>query len=278
MTEEIAKHEKFELNVLRQKILGMKKKVIRQSEAAGNAYVAQGMGAAEILGSLYFYKLKYNSSKLDWPKRDRFILSPGHYAQAVYAAMCEGGMFPEEMLDTYAADGSQLEMISSHTTPGMEVGGGSLAQGLSQGIGRALASKIRRYSWNTYVLISDGELEEGQTWEAAAVASYYKLNNLTVICDVNGVQVDGFTDDVLSLEPIRQKWEAFGWRVVEIDGNNLEEVLCALDDQGAESDKPYMIIARTKFGNGISFLMDRPDVHNVKWTSTDTVKALDELS
>ncbi len=267
-----------DIPALRRRILTMKKHVIRQSEAAGNAYVAQGMGAAEILGSLYFYKMNIDPLQPDWSERDRFILSPGHYAQSVYAAMCEAGMFPEELLDTYAEDGSSLEMISAHTTPGIEVGGGSLGQGLSQGIGRALAAKLRGTSWHTYVFISDGELEEGQIWEAAAVAAYYKLDNITVICDANGVQVDGLIDDVLSMEPIRQKWEAFGWAAVEIDGNDLEAVVSALDDQQVRSGKPYIIIARTRFGNGISFLENRSDVHNVKWTSADTINALVELA
>ena len=210
-------------------VLEIKRGVFRQAEASGGGYLGQGLGIAEIAAALYFHQLRVDPARPDWPDRDRFVLSPGHYTLAFYAALALRGFFPASLLDTSSADGSPLELISTESTPGIEVGGGSLGQGLSQGVGMALAARRRGAAWRTYVLTSDGELEEGQTWEAAMVAGHFHLENLTAFVDVNGMQVDGRVTSVATVEPVAEKWAAFGWHVSEIDGNDLSAVLYALE-------------------------------------------------
>lgn len=260
---------------LEAKTLRLKRNIFRQAEAAGGGYVAQGLSSAEVVAALFFRVLRLNPRQPDWPERDRFVLSVGHYAITVYAALAELGFFEASLLDTYSADGSRLEMIATEFAPGIEVGGGSLGQGLSQAVGMALSARRRGASWRTYALLSDGELEEGQTWEAAMVASHYELDNLCVIVDVNRVQADGYIDEVTGVEPVAPKWSAFGWEVREIDGNDLRQVLPALEAR--PPGRPYVVLASTRMGNGVSFLEDRPDVHYVRWSPADTARALEEL-
>ncbi|MCL6443110.1 MAG: transketolase [Alicyclobacillus sp.] len=258
-------------------VLDMKKSVFRMAEAAGGGYVGQGLCAAEVVATLFFRVLRLDPANVEWEDRDRFILSVGHYAIAVYAAMERLGYFPSALLDTYSADGGALEMIATEATPGIEVGGGSLGQGLSQAIGLALSARLRKKPWRVYVLMSDGELEEGQTWEAAMLAAHYRLSNLTVIVDVNDVQADGFLADVTAVHPIPEKWAAFGWRTLEIDGNDLNQVERALLIDSTGDGRPTVIIARTKIGNGVSFLEGRPDIHYIRWNKEQTERAMQEI-
>ncbi|WP_165452199.1 transketolase [Paenibacillus thalictri] len=258
-------------------LLNLKKNVFRMAEAAGGGYVSQGLCAAEMVAALFYRVLRLDPNHPEWPDRDRFLLSVGHYAIGVYAAMAELGFFPPEKLDTYSMDGSELEMIGSEITPGVEITGGSLGQGLSQGIGLALGAKLRNQPWRVYVLMSDGELEEGQTWEAAMVAKHHKLDQLTVIVDVNDMQADGRIGDVTGILPIAEKWQAFGWNVIEMNGNDIDSVLKALQNSAVVKDLPTVIIANTIMGNGVSFLADRTDVHYVKWSHEQTQLAIADL-
>lgn len=257
-------------------VLAIKGGIFRQAEASGGGYVGQGLGIAEIAAALFFHQLRLDPARIDWPDRDRFVLSPGHYTLAFYAALALRGFFPESLLDTSSADGSPLELISTESTPGIEVGGGSLGQGLSQGIGMALSARRRGSACRTYVLTSDGELEEGQTWEAAMVAGHFQLDNLTAFVDVNGMQVDGPVTSVATVEPVAAKWASFNWHVTEIDGNDLSAVLYALE--AGVPGKPHVIIARTRIANSLSWLEGRPDVHHVKWSAAETERALAELT
>ncbi|MFC5587323.1 transketolase [Sporosarcina soli] len=265
--------EKFPLEDL---VIKLKKSVFEMGRAAGGGYIGQGLGSAEMIAALFFKKLRLDPSDPTNPDRDRFLLSTGHYAISIYAAMAELGIIDRKLLEYYSADGSPLEMIGSETTPGLEIGGGSLGQGLSRGIGHALAAKLRNHTWKTYVYMSDGEMQEGQVWEAALVAAHQQLDNLVLIIDNNGMQVEGRINKITSLDPLAEKWESFGWNVKEIDGNNLSEVMNALDTI-PENNKPTIIISHTVMGNGISFLHDREDAHYVKWSEENHAKALSEL-
>ncbi|RSL31459.1 transketolase [Salibacterium salarium] len=261
---------------LEELVIELKKSVFDMGKAAGGAYIGQGLCSAEMIAALFFRKLRLYPDNPNNAKRDRFLLSTGHYAISIYAAMAHLGILDRDLLKYYSADGTTLEMIGSEVTPGLEIGGGSLGQGLSRGVGHALAGKLRDYSWKTYVYMSDGEMQEGQVWEAAMVASHHELDNLILIIDNNGMQVEGFVDKVTSMAPVLDKWKAFGWNVQEIDGNNLSEVTTALDSV-PENNKPTVIISNTIMGNGISFLHGREDAHYVKWSEEDHVKALSEL-
>ncbi|WP_167859471.1 transketolase [Paenibacillus cymbidii] len=256
----------------------LKRSVVRMTEAAGGGYIAQGFCSAEVMATLFYRVLRLDPHDSDWADRDRFLLSVGHYAIAVYAAMEKLGFFDKAMLDTYSADGSVIEMIGSEMTPGIEITGGSLAQGLSQGVGLAIAAKLRGHVWRTVVYMSDGELEEGQTWEAAMVAGHHKLDNLLVVVDVNGVQADGRIEDVTGILPIAEKWQAFGWRVLEIDGNDLQVVLESLTGGFAPDGRPTIVVANTIMGNGVSSLHGKPDVHYVRWTPEQSADALREIA
>ncbi|MBM7568360.1 transketolase [Paenibacillus sacheonensis] len=255
----------------------LKKTVVRMTEAAGGGYIAQGLGSAEMIAHLFYRVLRLDPAEPEWALRDRFLLSVGHYAIGVYAAMARLGYFPDELLNTYSADGSVIEMIGSETTPGFEITGGSLAQGLSQGVGLALAAKLRQHPWRTVVYMSDGELEEGQTWEAAMVAKHHGLDNLLAIVDVNGMQADGRIQEVTGILPIAEKWRAFGWDVAEIDGNDPAAVEQALGEAFRKEDKPMIIVAHTVPGNGVSELHGKHDVHYVRWTKEQSETALREL-
>lgn len=261
---------------LEELIIDLKKSIFEMGRSAGGGYIGQGLSSAEMVATLFFRKLRLDPKNLENPLRDRFLLSTGHYVISIYAAMARLGIIDEELLDYYSADGSPLEMIGSETTPGLEIGGGSLGQGLSRGIGHALAAKLRRQQWKTYVYMSDGEMQEGQVWEAALVAAQHGLDNLVLIIDNNGMQVEGRINKITRLDPIVDKWSSFGWNVKEIDGNSLSEVQNALDTI-SENNKPTVIISNTKMGNGISFLHDREDAHYVKWSEEDHRKALREL-
>lgn len=256
----------------------LKRTVVRMTEAAGGGYIAQGLGSAEVMAVLFFRYLRLRAEEPDWPNRDRFLLSVGHYAIGVYAAMAKLGFYSDELLDTYSADGSAIEMIGSETTPGFEITGGSLSQGLSQGVGLALAARLRSHPWKTVVYMSDGELEEGQTWEAAMTARHHRLDNLLVIVDVNGMQADGRIGDVTGIWPIADKWRAFGWEVFEIDGHVTGDIVEALHSAGRTNGRPSVLIASTIPGHGVSFLHGRTDIHYMKWSEDQSARALTDLA
>ncbi len=262
---------------LRRRAQAIRRDVLEMSSAAGGGYVGQGLESAELLAALYFREARLDPRNLDWEERDRIILSASHYGIAVYAILAELGVFSREHLATYCADDSDLEMIAEERTPGIEITGGSLSQGLSVGIGMALHAKRRGRSWRVYVYESDGPLAEGQFWEAALVAARFQLDNLCLIVDANGHQVDGRTADVLDTEPLAQKLSAFGWNALEIPGHDLDRIVAAFDAARATKDRPTVVIARTKMGKGVSFLEARADCHYVRWQPGEAERALAEI-
>jgi len=204
----------------------LRRHMLRMARGQGQGYIGQGLGIADLLAALYFHELRFDPQNLGWPERDRFLLSTGHYSIALWAALAEAGVLPLDELDSYGADGSRLEMSTLDTTPGVEMIGGSLGHGLGQGVGQALGLRLRRSPARVFVELSDGEMQEGSTWEAAMAASHFGLDNLVALIDCNGIQADGRI--VIDIEPVGDKCRAFGWDTVEIDGNAMEDVLTAL--------------------------------------------------
>jgi len=232
----------------------------------------------EIVTALYFRILRHDSKEPDWPGRDRFVLSKGHAAPVLYAALAESGYFPVEELTTLRKLGSRLQgHADRNLTPGVEMSSGSLGQGLSFATGTALAAKLDRRSYRTYVLLSDGECEEGQTWEAALSAVQFKLDNLTAVVDRNRQQLDGWTRDIMDVEPLNEKWHAFGWHAIETDGHNLKQILAALEKAKTIKGKPTVVIAHTIKGKGVSFMENNLDFHGKAPTAEEAERALKEL-
>ena len=259
---------------LREKARAIRKHIIKMSAEAGSGHPGGSLSCADIIATLYFRKMRYDPRKPKWKNRDRFVLSKGHAAPALYAALAVAGFFPVNELKNFRRIDSILQGHPSVITPGVEICSGSLGQGLSVGNGMALAAKLDKMDYHVYVLIGDGESQEGQIWEAAMTAAHYKLDNLTAILDRNGLQIDGKTEDIMGLEPLADKWRAFGWEVFEIDGHNFEELIKALDKK---TEKPKMIIANTIKGKGVSFMEHNVDFHGKAPTQEEAEKALQEL-
>jgi transketolase len=223
--------------------------MLTMARGQGQGYIGQGLGIADTLAALYFHELRYDPHNLAWPDRDRFLLSTGHYSIALWAALAEAGIIPVEELVTYGADDSRLEMSTLDTTPGVEVIGGSLGHGLGQGIGQALGLRIDGSDARVFVELSDGEMQEGSTWEAAMSGSHFELDGLVALIDCNGIQADGPV--VLNMEPVADKWRAFGWETTEIDGNDMKAVVDALAAARQRNGKPKAIVLRTLPGKGV---------------------------
>lgn len=236
--------------------------MLRMAKGQGQGYIGQGLGIADMLTALYFHEMRYDAANPGWDERDRFILSTGHYSIALWAALIEAGVLGHDELDSYGRDGSRLDMSSIDTTPGVEVTGGSLGHGLGQGIGMALGLRTQSPSSRVFVELSDGELQEGSTWEAAIAGSTFKLDNLVALIDCNGIQADG--PIVVNIEPVREKWAAFGWHAQEIDGNSMEAILTALDAARVRDGRPKAIVLRTLPGKGVPTLEQREKAHFVR--------------
>lgn len=256
----------------------LRKLVIRMLAKAGSGHPGGSLSAADLVAALYFRVLNHDPQNPQWPDRDRFILSKGHGVPVVYAALAVAGYFPESQLMTLRELGSPLQGHPDlRRCPSIEACTGSLGQGLSVGIGTALAGPWQKQAYRTYVLMSDGETNEGQTWEAAAFAGFHTLANLTAILDDNKFQLDGATRDILSMEPMADKWRAFGWAVRELDGHNLTEIVAAFDWARTVADKPTMLIAHTVKGKGVSFMEANNHFHGVAPTAAEAEWALKEL-
>ena len=232
---------------------------VRMGEVQGQGYVGQALGYADVLAVAYCHAMNFRPNEPKWEGRDRFLLSHGHYAIAHYAAMIEVGIIPESELDTYGSDDSRLPMSGMATyTPGMEISGGSLGQGLSVAIGAAQAKKLNKDTNLVYVLTGDGELQEGQNWEAIMYASAKNVDNLIATVDLNGQQIDGSTTDVLNMGNVKAKFEAFDWDVLEItEGNNIEAIINVMADAKSRTGKgkPVCVLLHTEMGNGVDFMM-----------------------
>lgn len=227
----------------------LRRHMLTMARGQGAGYIGQGLGIADTLTALYFHELRYDPGNLGWADRDRFLLSTGHYSIALWAALAEAGIIPIEELVTYGADNSRLEMSTLDTTPGVEVIGGSLGHGLGQGVGQALGLRLDRSEARVFVELSDGELQEGSTWEAAMSASHFRLDGLVALIDCNGIQADGPV--VLDMEPVAEKWRSFGWETFEIDGNDMDAVVRTLAGARQRNGKPKAIVLRTLPGKGV---------------------------
>ena len=241
----------------------IRRHALRMAEVQGQGYIAQALGIADVLAVAYFDALTYRPDDPEWEGRDRFLLSIGHYAIALYAALVEAGILPEDEIETYGSDDSRLPMSGMASyTPGMEISGGSLGQGLPIAVGMCLGLKRKTSSSFVYNLMSDGELDEGSTWEAAMSAASHRLDNLIAIVDVNNMQADGPSKQVLNFEPLHDKFEAFGWFVQRVDGNNIDAVAAAFRAARAHAGaQPRIVICDTKMGKGVDFLEERERNH-----------------
>ena len=253
--------------------------IIRMLEHAGSGHSAGPLGLADIFTALYFDILKHNPKEPDWPERDIMLLSNGHCVPVRYAAMARAGYFPREELMTLRQFGSRLQGHPERTRlPGLENTSGPLGCGISQACGMALAMRMNNqtHRW-IYVVTGDGEQDEGNIWEAAMLAAKYRLNNIIAFTDRNNIQIDGFTENVMPLEDLHAKWEAFGWHVIEIDGNNIEAVIDACAMGRAIVEKPVMIIAHTIPGKGVDFMESDFHWHGSTPNNEQAMKALHEL-
>ncbi|MDH5363765.1 MAG: transketolase [Dehalococcoidia bacterium] len=256
----------------------LRRHVITMTATAGSGHPGGSLSAADIITALYFRAMHHNPQNPQWPDRDRFIMSKGHAAPILYAALAESGYFPIAELATLRKLDSRLQgHTDRNLTPGVEMSAGSLGMGLSFGIGVALAARLDHRDYRTYVLLSDGECDEGQTWEAALSAAHFKLDNLTVIVDRNRIQLTGWTRDIMNLEPLSQKWQAFGWHTIDIDGHDFNQILAAFQEAEKIKNKPPIIIARTIKGKGVSFMENNPKFHGKAPTPEEAERALKEL-
>jgi len=252
--------------------------VIETLLEAGSGHSAGPLGMADIFTAFYFHILDHDPKNPDWDKRDRLILSNGHICPIRYVTMAMSGYFPIEELKTLRKIDSRLQGHPHRTSlPGLETTSGPLGEGISQGIGIALSGKMDKKKYQVYVIASDGEHQEGNTWEAAMFAGKHKLNNLTLIIDRNNIQIDGFTENVMPLEPLREKYESFNWEVVEADGNNIREFINAVRQARAIFEKPTVIIAHTIPGKGVSFMERDFTWHGKPPNKEEAEKALKEL-
>lgn len=251
---------------------------IQMLAKAGSGHPGGSLSAADLVTVLYFRVLRHDPANPQWPDRDRLVLSKGHGVPIIYAALAVAGYFPESQLMTLRQLGSPLQGHPDlRRCPGIEACTGSLGQGLSIGVGMALAARWQQQTYRTYVLMSDGETNEGQTWEAAAFAGFHKLDHLTALLDCNKFQLDGATADILSMEPLAAKWRAFGWTVRELDGHDLQQIVEALEWAQTVKGQPTMLIAHTVKGKGVSFMEGNNHFHGVAPTAEEAQAALKEL-
>jgi transketolase len=274
------KSNPFNLSIPELEIMARKLRryVIQMISTAKSGHPGGSLSSADIVTALYFNILSHKPSDPHWNGRDRFILSKGHVAPILYTALAECGYFPVEELSTLRKFGSRLQgHTDRNLTPGIEMSAGSLGMGLSFGIGVRLALMLESLNQQVYVLLGDGECEEGQIWEAAMSAPHFQVNNLTAIVDYNKIQLDGHCCDIMSLESLADKWKAFNWHVVEIDGHDFNQILPALNTTKNIKNKPVAIIAHTIKGKGVSFMENNVDFHGKAPNAEETAIALKEL-
>ena len=256
----------------------IRRHVIEMTHVAGSGHPGGSLSSADILAALFFKVMNHRPSDPAWEDRDRFVLSKGHAAPAYYAALSESGYFPLGELLTLRRLGTRLQgHPSRNKLPGVEMSTGSLGQGLSVALGMALAARLDRKAHRIYCLCGDGEQQSGQIWEAAMLGYHYKLDNVTAFLDRNKLQIDGPTEKVMSLEPLADKWKAFGWNVIEIDGHNIREILEACDKAKENRNKPTMVLAHTVKGKGVSFMENALSFHGKAPNDEEAKKALREL-
>ena len=266
------------IDLLEEKARQIRKDIIAMLKEAGSGHPGGSLSSADILTALYFQEMNINPENPYEPGRDRFVLSKGHAAPVLYATLAERGFFPREELLKLRKIGAKLQgHPDMRRVPGVEISTGSLGQGLSAANGMALAGKLDGASYRVYALIGDGECQEGQIWEAAMFAAHYRLDNLVVFLDHNGLQIDGKITEVMSPEPLDEKWRAFGWHVQVIDGHSFPAIFGALAQAREVKGKPSMIIANTIKGKGVSFMENVPGWHGKAPKPEEAERALAEL-
>lgn len=265
------------IKLLKRKANTIRKCIIEMLAAAGSGHPGGSLSSTEIITCLYFDVMHHDPKNPQWPQRDRFHLSKGHCCPALYAALGLAGYFPKAEFKKLRKLGALLQGHPDRGTPGVELASGSLGQGLSISLGMGLAARIDKADWRVYCLVGDGEIQEGNVWEAAMAAAHFKLDNLCAIIDCNRFQIDGRTEDIMNLEPIVNKWESFGWHVIGVDGHNIEELLEAFAKAKKIKAKPTVIIADTVKGKGVSFMEHVVDFHGRAPNQKEKEIALKEL-
>jgi len=262
----LEKYSMSDLNTLDERAYRIRRHALNMGEVQGQGYIGQALGWADVLAVAYGHAMNYRADDPEWEGRDRFLLSHGHYAIAAYAALIEAGIIPVSELETYGSDDSRLPMSGMAAyTPGMEISGGSLGQGLAIGVGMALGLRLKGSKAFVYNSMSDGELDEGATWEAAMGAAHHGLANLICLIDINNQQADGQSSKVMGFEPLADKWAAFGWHVQRVNGNDMAAVIAAFDSARNLSEaKPRVILFDTLMGKGVPFLEQREKNHFIR--------------
>jgi transketolase len=264
-----------DLTALRKHAHQLRRLMMTMTRGKGEGYIAQGLGIADCLAALYFHELRHDPANPAWPDRDRFLLSTGHYSIAMYAVLAGAGYLDEDELPTYGLNGSRLPMSTFDVTPGIEVVGGSLGHGLGQAVGMALGLRLDGSPARVFCELSDGELDEGSTWESAMGAATFGCDNVVALIDCNGIQADGPV--TVAIEPVAAKFEAFGWDTREVDGNDLGALTEALAASREPDGRPKAIVLRTTPGFGVPTLMGRPRAHFVRVTDDEWGGFMDEL-
>ncbi len=266
-----------QIKELENKAKQIRRLIIQMLAKAGSGHPGGSLSSTDLITALFFMILRHNPKEPNWPDRDRFHMSKGHCCPLWYAVLAESDYFPIEKLWSLRQLGSILQGHPDRRTPGVTVASGSLGQGLSVALGMSLAAKVDKKDYRVYCLLGDGEIQEGNIWEAAMASSHYKCDNLCAMLDYNGYQIEGKTKDIMNLEPMSAKWQAFGWHTIEIDGHNMKEILSAYDEANTVKGKPTIIIAHTIKGKGVSFMENVLDFHGRAPTNEEAERALKEL-
>lgn len=263
---------------LRRIALRIRRHIMSMTATAKSGHASSSLSAVELVTALYFKHMRLDPANPDWPDRDRFLLSKGHAAPVLYSALAERGYLGVDELATFRRIDSRLQgHPARHKLPGVEIASGSLGQGLSQGVGMALAGKLDRRDYRVYVMLGDGELQEGQNWEAAMAGAHYKLDNLCAILDYNGLETDGPVEEIMGIAPQDAKWRAFNWHAIEIDGHDWAQIDAAIDEAKATQGRPTIILARTVKGKGVSFMENVYATHGVPPKPDELEKAMAEF-
>ncbi|MGB3585711.1 MAG: transketolase [Tunicatimonas sp.] len=263
---------------LKKKAVEIRREIVTMVHRANSGHVGGSLGATDVLVALYYHLMNHKPDQPDWPGRDRFILSKGHCTPVIYAILADCGYFPEEDLKTFRRPGSHLQGHPHQPkTPGIEANTGTLGLGISTGLGMALGAKLRQQQHYYYIMCGDGEIQEGQVWEAAMFANKYKLDNVIGFVDRNYLQTDGNSEDIMPLDPLAPKWESFGWKVFTIDGHDYQQIIKTVENAKQET-QPVMIIANTIKGKGVSFMENEVNWHGTPPDKQAFESALKELT
>jgi transketolase len=264
-----------DFDALRQRALNLRRKMMQMAAGKGEGYIAQGLAMADCLSALYFHEMRHDSTRPAWPDRDRFLLSTGHYSIAMYAVLAEAGYMDAAILSTYGLNGSALPMSTFDETVGVEIVGGSLGQGLGQAVGMAMGLRMDGSPARVFCEFSDGELQEGSTWEAAMGGATFRCDNLVALIDCNGIQADGPV--TVAIEPVAAKMAAFGWDTAEVNGNDITALVAALANARKSDGRPKAIVMRTTPGFGVPTIMSRERAHFVRIANDEWDALIAEL-